>query len=123
MEEENKDVEVRPQINPKDVNVFVWFINPYQIKDVVDQTQELVDQFPKLREFIDKDFTLNNHPLNLLGNYSNVFTNGRVLNLCWVSCKEDKELCLIKIDKFFRKEYRFADIETGYEIHRVLNKD
>ena len=110
-------------INESDVNVFVWFVNPFQIKNIVNVTEELVDKFPKLREFVDKDFNLNNHPINLLGNYTNIFTNGKVLNLCWVSCKEDKELCLIKIDKFFRKKYRFGDIESGLEIHRIFNKE
>jgi len=118
-----KEIVEIPDMDESKVNVFVLFVNPYQIKALIELHKEYFSlELPGVVKFVDNDFQLNNRPMDLLGNYTNIFTDGKVLSICWVASVEDKSLCLLKIDNLFRPEYRFCDVETKKEINRLSHR-
>jgi hypothetical protein len=105
-----------------DVNVM--FINPYQIDNMIGglcETDKLsLDDLFTIKSFCNNDYELQNFKLNKLGNFDNVFTKGKVFCICWIACKEDKELTLLKINAFFRPEYKFLDLASSKLMTKVI---
>lgn len=100
-------------------NVLMMFVNPFQIHQIINQDLKFFNkEYPKLVEFVNNNFELNNFPMNLLCNFNCIYFDGKVLAICWVASKEDKAVCIIKTDFFFRRGYRFYDIQADKEIHR-----
>jgi hypothetical protein len=100
------------------------FVNPYQIKNVinnlfVESKLSLID-CKKIEEFYENNYELNVHPLHKLGNFDVIYTNGKRFCLCWVASKEDKELTIIKFNAFFRPEYKFLDLASNKLMTRIL---
>jgi len=100
------------------------FVNPYQVKNVIndlftDNKLSLRDS-EKIEEFCFNNYELNTHPLNKLGNFDTVYTNGKRFCLCWVASKEDKELTIIKFNAFFRPEYKFLDLASNKLMTRII---
>jgi hypothetical protein len=104
--------------------VNVIFANPYNVKLALNtlHAENLIEEkyLNKLQNFCDKNFELNVHPLNKLGNYDNVYTNGKIFCLAWVASQEDKALCFFKLNKFFREEYQLLDIQKQTLLTRIL---
>jgi hypothetical protein len=105
-------------------DVRVMFINPYQIDNMIGGLCEVdklsLDDLFTIKSFCNNNYELQNFKLNKLGNFDNVFTNGKVFCICWISCKEDKELTLLKINAFFRPEYKFLDLASDKLMTRVI---
>jgi len=100
------------------------FINPYRVKNTVNalftEDKLSLKDSEKIEEFCFNNYELNNHPLNKLGNFDTVYTNGKRFCLCWIASKEDKELTIIKFNAFFRPEYKFLDLASGKLMTRII---
>lgn len=112
-----------PLMTMDNADVLVVTVNPFQVDAFTEEKSEWLDNnMPGVKNFVKNNYELNNLTMNTIGNFSTVFSNGRVLCFLWAASIEDKALCLMKIDNFFRTDYRFYDVCKNIEILR-LNKD
>ena len=113
-----------PILTVDTADVLIVIVNPFQISKFLIEKSDWIDaNMPGVRNFIEKDFQLNSFPMNLIGNYTPVFSNGKVLCFLWVASVEDKALCLMKVDQFFRQNYKFYDMLKETEIFRTDKSD